>query len=147
MKKLFTFLMVCFAMLSYNANAQSPNLTVKNNSGCDICFILYGSKAPRCTPIVSTSKVYCIPAGASITFPSPVAVSFTPPLSAIDYIVGACIYNHDPSKCADIPLTCTRVLDRCVGAPQTVKVDVYNSDCKFCASVTATWTPGTLTFN
>jgi hypothetical protein len=140
MKKLFSLLMIVFTTLSITASAQATSIKIVNNSHCEICFYLLGSKAPRCLPIVSKTTTICIPAGATVTYPNAAAAPFAPPLAPGDLFVGLCWYNHNPSLCPDIPLVQRCIYDRCAGSPQTDNMDVFGSDCKFCANVKGTWT-------
>jgi len=139
MKKLFSFLAVAFALLSFSAKAQSTSIKIINNSSCQVCFILEGATGPRCLPIVAKSKVICVPAGGTVTFASTNVAPFSPPLTG-GLFVGLCWFNHDPSACPDVPLDSRCIVDKCAGSPQTDKLLLYNADCKECATVTGTWT-------
>lgn len=141
MKKLFSFLMIVFTTLSFAANAQNPtSIKIVNNSRCQICFYLYGAKGPECLPMISKTRIICIPPGAVITYPNTSVAPFAPPLAPGGIFSGLCWYNHDPSTCDSVPLDQRCIYDKCAGSPQIDKLDIYNSDCKFCATVTGTWT-------
>lgn len=144
-------MLIVFTTLSFAAKAQGPSsIKIVNNSHCEICFYLLGAKGPDCLPIVSQTRVICIPAGATVTYTNTAAAPFVPPLTG-GLFVGLCWYNHNPSLCADIPLNQRCIYDRCAGVPQTDKLDVYDGSCRFCASVTGTWSSGggmaTVVFN
>lgn len=137
MKKMLTLLLMCFGMLAFQAKAQYPSVTVKNATGCDVYYLLYGSKKGSCS-IVAKSGTLFIAAGATVTFANPTVVPI-PGLTPSDNIIGAVVYNKNPNLCADIPFDQRTVLNPCAGAPQVDQINVYNDFCKFCSLVKIQW--------
>lgn len=139
MKKIKALLIGCFALCTYTAQAQH-NLTITNNAPCQICFTLMGAEGPiKCIPVAAQTGVICIPPGTTMTFANPAAASFTPPLTATGFFMGACVYNYNPSTtCAGNPLTQVCIFNECAGGPPLDRIEIFN-DCESCTTATIRW--------
>lgn len=150
MKNLITLICLCIA--AFGANGQAGSLTVINNTGCDVYYIIRGNPAPSCSPLLSSSFI-ALAAGGIVNYPNAGALpggAFAPG----NYINGADLYTAVPACAVLTPIS--NAGETCSGYPLTASYLIYNSSCTFCraSNINAVWTPSviaggpaTLTFN
>ncbi|MGC4058463.1 MAG: hypothetical protein QM743_10165 [Chitinophagaceae bacterium] len=129
MKHLFTLACLCFFTLG--AKAQAGSLTVSNNTGCTVYYIVRGISAPLCGTPNSSSFIALAPL-SSVTYAN---ASMVPGLGLLagDYITGADLYTST-SACAIFP-TLFQVGEPCTGRVLAASYQVYNASCTFCRAV------------
>jgi hypothetical protein len=145
MKKIFMLLALAVSFV-FNADAQSNNVKVVNNSKCDVHFQLLGGRRGTCTISSvgpSSGPVTLVGSGTSIFYPNPTTVPM-PGLAATDWFLGAFLYDRD-AACGTPNVY--RIGEPCTGlAPSQTYVSI-NSACDRECVVKATWTTGALIFN
>ncbi|MEZ5017103.1 MAG: hypothetical protein R2800_08610 [Flavipsychrobacter sp.] len=127
MKQIILSILAVVAM-SFATKAQVQNLTIQNNTGCTVAYLLTSMSNPNCTGSVSNSSILTVAPGGTVNHTSG------------NYYIIVDIYNIPP--CSGSTYSRVGEVYECGGTTQ------YNSsgalldavNCNACGTVNINWT-------
>src|SRR5690554_6030636 len=140
MKKLyFLMITVLISVSSFAQPGSAHSLRVINETNCYQYFDVLGGIPCQCATQDHASGIIGIAPGATLYYPDSTTIGGTFPPSSPRGIMLARVLNQPP------PYNCPpgggTVGQPACGTPASVSYTTYESNCRVCASTTATWYP------